>query len=372
MKLLTLSLYADHPVHRMLELILRFPPEKLKLFYLMIIYVILQTNILQGQGTVKSSINYVTETTVFYLISDSLNAFSITEKVNLLPEITKDSIVRLVYTNNDLKTTIYHQENNQYEAWMTKPVKTIIDKSRIKVYDRFGNLILNKLHSNLYKSNYSALKNYLTVHSVDVVPDFIQLTTTLKQEMLDSGFIYSNLGSGYIKFVRDSMEMIFNNTNRSNELIMYKSDGTFNYSVKKGFRLNAAGKVVPSYSIEKNWDRRFPVNCVQEYKIVEYPSYTITNFGPGKFAEEEEEFGNVDRILVTPNPAHNFIKVLLPQSALNLKLYIYDNTGRKILENSIMNGVTEFTVNINSLERGIYVLKLIGENVTYSESFIKN
>ncbi len=372
MKSIVIGLHAGHPANRNLKFILRYPPEKIKTFFLLLIFILLQFKIAEGQGTIKSSINFVKDSKVYYLISDSLSAFSITEKVNLMPEITTDSIVHLVYTNNDLKTTIYHLENYQYEAWMTKPVKTIIDKSRIKVYDRFGNLILNKLHSNMYKSNYSVLKNYLTAHSVDLVPDFIQLTATLKQEMLDSGFIYSNLGSGYLKFVKDSMELIFNNSKRSNEMIMYRSDGSFNYSVKKGFRLNAAGKVVPSYSIEKKWDDRFPVNCVQEYKIVEYPSYTITNYGPGKFAEEEEETVIEDRISLAPNPAYNYIKIVLPANSSELKLYIFDNTGRQILENSIMNGVTEFNININSFEKGIYIIKLIGVSVNYSESFVKN
>ena len=374
MKLLAIGLYSNHPANRNLEIILRYPPEKFKTLFLLLTFLILQFKISNGHGTIKSSINYVTETKVFYLISDSINAFSITEKVNLLPEITRDSIVRLVYTNNDLKTTIYHQENNLYEAWMTKPVKTIIDKSRIKVYDRFNHLLVNELHSSMYRSNYNAIKNYLTEHSADIIPDFIQLTATLKREMLDSGFVYSNVGSGYNKFTRDSMEMIFNNAKRSNELIMYKSDGTFNYSIKKGFRMNAAGKIVPSYTIEKKWDDRFPANCVQEYKIVQYPSYTFTNYGPGKFAEEEDEEAveDVDRINLSPNPAHNFIKVWLPESASGLKLYVYDNTGRLKLENPIIDGVTEFNVNISSFDRGIYILKLIGDTVNYSETFIKN
>ena len=171
MKLLAIGLYSNHPANRNLEFILRYPPEKFKTLFLLLTFLILQFKISNGQGTVKSSINYVTETKVFYLISDSINAFSITEKVNLLPEITRDSIVRLVYTNNDLKTTIYHQENNLYEAWMTKPVKTIIDKSRIKVYDRFNHLLVNKLHSSMYRSNYNAIKNYLTEHSADIIPE---------------------------------------------------------------------------------------------------------------------------------------------------------------------------------------------------------
>lgn len=372
MKLLAIGLYSDHTEFRNPELILRYPPEIIKTFFLLVTFLMLHVKIVHAQGAVKSSINYVKETKVFYLISDSLNAFSITGKVNLLPEYTKDSIVNLVYTNNDLKTTIFHQDNSQYEEWMTKPSKTIIDKSRIKVYDRFGHLIVNKLHSTMYKSNYSTLKNYLTVHSLDVVPDFLQLTTALKQEMLDSGFVYTNLGSGYLKFVKDSMELIFNNSKRSNELIMYHGDGTFNYSVKKGFRLNAAGKIVPSYSIEKTWDARFPENCVQEFKIIEYLSYNITNYGPGKFTEEEDEIIVDNRINIYPNPAHNFIKVMLPEISSGLHVYIFDNTGKQLLENAIMDGVSEFNININAFDRGIYVLKLISESVNYSETFVKN
>ena len=372
MKLIAMDLHADLEVSRRHKIVLRFPPEKFRILFLLLIWIGLQNQIVFPQGAIKSSISYVTETKVIYRISDSLHVFSIAEKVKLLPEITRDSIVRLVYTNNDLKTTIHHLDNNQFEDWMSRPVKTIIDKSRIKVYDRFGNLMLNKTHSVMYKSNYNGLKNYLTTNSLDVVPDFIQLTATLKQEMLDSGFVYSNLGDGYLKFVKDSLELIFNNNKRSNELRMYFADGTLNYSIKKGYKLNPEGKVVPSYSMEKKWDDRFPGNCVQQYKIVEYPVYTITNYGPGKW-EDGVWVGEGDhRVILFPNPAHNSIKVILPAMADGLNINIFDNTGHLIFENVIISDVTEFNVDISSFERGMYVIVMFNDAVDYSESFVKN
>ncbi len=346
---------------------LLFSPENV-FSKMVLMWMLLMPGLLNSQGVIKSSITYVEESKVYYQYNDSLGSFSIQDKVKLLPEITKDSVIRLVYANSDLKTTFFHLENNQFESWMKIPKKTIIDKSSVRVYDRFGTVLINQVHSAKYKHNYSALKSYANTNHVDFVPDFLALTNTLKQEMLDSGFVMSNLGSGYYKFSKDSVQLIFNNSLRSNELLLFKNDGTFKYSIKKGYIQNVRGQIVPSYIVEKKWDPRFPGNCVKQVSIKEYPYYTITNF-LGKFSSEESFVGD---IIIYPNPASEVITIALPEASDNFLLTLFDNLGRIVYTEQNRDFISELTLDISHFENGVYVLQIKNDAVFYTKSFVKS
>lgn len=321
------------------------------------------------QGAVKYTVTYVAESTTLYKIVDSVDAFNIVEKVQLLPEVKKDSIIKQIYTNNDIKTTIYHLANNQFEDWQTKPFKTVIDKSRIKIYDNTGSLLLNELHSLKYKSINSQLKSLLTSESEDVIPDYVFLTAGMKADFVANGFVQTNLGGGNFKYEKDSVILYFNNSKRLNEMQLYHTDGSLKLSVKRAFALNSYSQVVPSAEVRTRTDARFPNNCVQEMEIVQYPYYNIIMATPGKW-----DAGDEDGIefTINPNPASNKITLNVTPIDLDRTIFLYDNTGHKMMELILNATEYELDVDIEQLSDGIYYLQLVNGPSLITTPFIKN
>jgi len=341
-----------------------------KTVVLLISFICLLTFNLRAQGTVKYTVTYVEASKTVYKITDSVEAYSIAEKVKLLPEITRDSVIKQVYTNNDIKTTIFHLENNSYEDWQTKPYKTIIDKSRIKIYNAAGAIILNELHSTKYKNANSQLKSFLTTKSDDIIPDFVFLTATMKTDFTSNGFTQTNIGGGTFKYQKDSLIIYFNNSKRLNEFQLYKTDGTLKYAVKKAFVLNSYAQIVPSAEVRSRVDTRFPGSCVQEMQIIEYPYFKITMAAPGKIGGEGET--DSPAIEVNPNPATANILINIPTAENNQQVVIYDNVGRKVNEFTVAPGEYELNVDISKFESGIYYIQLIYNDVVLTNSFVKN
>ncbi|MBK9454091.1 MAG: T9SS type A sorting domain-containing protein [Bacteroidetes bacterium] len=330
----------------------------------------LQANGVLAQGAVKYTVTYVAETKTVYKITDSAAAYSIAEQVSLLPEFTRDSIIKQVYTNNDVKTTIFHFIDNRYEAWQTKPYKTIIDKSRIKVYDASGALILNELHSVKYKNANSQLKSFLTTNSDDIIPDFVFLTTSMKTDFTSNGFVQTNLGGGTFKYEKDSLVVFFNNSKRLNEFQLYNTAGNLKYSVKKHSQLIHMLKLFPAAEVRIRPDTRFPESCVQEMQIIEYPYYRVIMAVPGKEGDMEEVIPVT--LNIQPNPATENIVIEMPIMDGSKQIIIYDNAGRKIDVFTINENEMEFVVNIKHYENGIYYIQFICNETVRSGSFIKN
>ncbi len=341
-----------------------------KTVVLFISFICLLTFNLRAQGTVKYTVTYVAESKTVYKITDSVEAYSIAEKVKLLPEITRDSVIKQVYTNNDIKTTIFHFENNSYEDWQTKPYKTIIDKTRIKIYNAAGGLILNELHSAKYKSANSQLKSFLTTNSNDIIPDFVYLTATMKTDFTNNGFTQTNLGGGTFKYEKDSLIVYFNNSKRLNEFQLYKTDGTLKYAVKKAFVSNSYAQIVPSAEVRTRVDTRFPGSCVQEMQIIEYPYYKITMAVPGKQGEVAE--AESPAIEISPNPATANILINIPPLNDNQVVSVYDNIGRKLNEFNVAPGEYELNIDISQYENGIYYIHLLYNDVVLTNTFVKN
>ena len=79
-------------------------------------------------------------------------------------------------------------------------------------------------------------------------------------------------------------------------------------------------------------------------------------------------------ISVYPNPANNFVSVSLKlKNAETLKFAIYDIRGRKIIEReeNIGAGLTVKALPVVQLSEGIYILKIEGNDIHYSQKIIK-
>lgn len=331
-------------------------------------------NAVFGQGAVKYSITYVTESKTTFQTNDSLNTFTIEEQLQLMPVTTRDSIIKLVYTNNDIKTTIYHQVNTGFPEWATKPAKTIIDKSRIKVYDNHGALLINQVHSAKYKSKNNQLKSFLTTNSFDIIPDYVYLSPTMKTDFTARGFVMTNLGDGTFRFVKDSVTLFYNNGQRTNELILKAADGTTRYGIKRAYQTNVRGVIVPAFEIKTKKSENFAEHCVNEVAYTNYVYYDYTTFAGGKWEDEDASTADDEPLVlqVSPNPANTFINIQIPIAENNQTLNIYDNTGKMVYQSVIDAGEFEIQIDITQLESGIYYAQLQHSEALITTSFIKN
>jgi hypothetical protein len=86
------------------------------------------------------------------------------------------------------------------------------------------------------------------------------------------------------------------------------------------------------------------------------------------------ELGNENisqKLRLFPNPARDFLQVEFTKSIAGpVKLELFDLTGRKALENSFQsnsNGLQRETINIGSLKKGVYILRVhYGDNAVQS------
>ncbi|MFI5171813.1 MAG: T9SS type A sorting domain-containing protein [Chitinophagales bacterium] len=357
-------------IHKFVSLL---PHFKFKFAFLLIVIAGIHPGIVRAQTeAIIYTVSYVEDSKTYYQITDPLHDFTIADQVKLMPEITRDSVIREMYRDNKFQITVYHLENNMFEDWMTQPGKTVIEETKVELFDKDGSLITSMPHTEKYKEKYQDLQNYLNINNEDVIPSFIYLEGSTKELLNQAGFLQTDLGNNYIKYTKDSIELMFNDEKHINELIVFHGDGTFNYSIRKGFKFNELEQLVPLYRVEKRWDGRFPAQCVQRLKIIQYPYYVIaqSEIDPrAKLAENKTTGGAIGFV---PNPAITKIVISIPACETKFHIVIYDNAGRSVYRNSIDAGLHEFVADVESLDPGVYVIRIFNDVKTFSETFIKN
>ena len=84
--------------------------------------------------------------------------------------------------------------------------------------------------------------------------------------------------------------------------------------------------------------------------------------------------GNLQSILLTPNPAtDNIAIVLYAKQASHANMIIYNSYGQKIAStsNQLNTGYNKINISLSSLSSGIYYLKIAGNDIVGIKSFIK-
>ncbi len=84
--------------------------------------------------------------------------------------------------------------------------------------------------------------------------------------------------------------------------------------------------------------------------------------------------GNLQSILLTPNPAiDNIAIVLYSKQSSHADMIIYNSYGQKIssVSNQLSSGYNRITISLSSLSSGIYYLKVTGSDIEGIKSFIK-
>jgi endoglucanase len=74
-------------------------------------------------------------------------------------------------------------------------------------------------------------------------------------------------------------------------------------------------------------------------------------------------------ISIYPNPVNDILSLMLPSDINKSVLSIYDNMGRLIINRNIENGYT--TINMSSLAKGIYLVRITNNNQTIVKSVLK-
>jgi hypothetical protein len=84
------------------------------------------------------------------------------------------------------------------------------------------------------------------------------------------------------------------------------------------------------------------------------------------------DFSREDLVRVYPNPANSQVNVRVNKFAGKLEVQIIDINGRIVLNQVDDNFNVEKSININDLQSGIYIVKVTGDNLNYSQKLIKN
>ncbi len=82
-------------------------------------------------------------------------------------------------------------------------------------------------------------------------------------------------------------------------------------------------------------------------------------------------FNNTDAFKVYPNPANNSLNISILNYSGKLNIQLFDVNGRTVLEQKVDSFNLESTINIQSLQAGIYMLKVQGDNLNYTQKIIK-
>ena len=83
-----------------------------------------------------------------------------------------------------------------------------------------------------------------------------------------------------------------------------------------------------------------------------------------------DTFANSKGVKVYPNPSNGVINLNIADFSGNLNIQLFDINGREVYKSNVSNFSVEKSINISQFQSGIYILKLEGEELSYSEKII--
>ncbi len=81
-------------------------------------------------------------------------------------------------------------------------------------------------------------------------------------------------------------------------------------------------------------------------------------------------FQNSSLFKIYPNPSNGLININIANYVGELQIKVYDINGRQVYVENVNNFNNSNAINLGKLSKGIYILKLQGENVNHSEKII--
>jgi hypothetical protein len=112
------------------------------------------------------------------------------------------------------------------------------------------------------------------------------------------------------------------------------------------------------------------------YPAASYTVYAAT-YGRGVFSGaftnavlSSDSFANNKGVKVYPNPSNGVVNLNITDFSGNLNIQLFDINGREVYKSNVSDFSIEKSIDVSQFQSGIYILKLEGEELSYSEKII--
>lgn len=102
------------------------------------------------------------------------------------------------------------------------------------------------------------------------------------------------------------------------------------------------------------------------------PDDQVEDFTPYAGCSMGTDTFNTNDIYIYPNPTHSIFNVKVNGFVGKIDIKVIDLNGRVILEETVQNGTDVTTINLSAFQSGMYIVKVQGDNLNYSQKLIKN
>ena len=75
---------------------------------------------------------------------------------------------------------------------------------------------------------------------------------------------------------------------------------------------------------------------------------------------------------VSPNPSNGLYNIRINNFVGKMNLEVVDINGRLIINDKNIDFNNEKNIDLSTVQSGVYILKISGENINYSQKLIKN
>lgn len=194
----------------------------------------------------------------------------------------------------------------------------------------------------------------------------------------DTGFLFANQFNHWIPSAHNQLIKLTNfelELNQANDLEWFFNSELVNdqmpdlmhdaffFNSADGYAVSDSGKIYKTSDGGVNWTIDYngdqPINSL--YFVNDHIAYAVGNNGiilKKEIINDVNQPKNIDvSINITPNPAHDYIVI---KSKKNIeKINIYDIGGKEVLSSKKAgNTLTSLQLNINTLPKGIYIIKV--------------
>ncbi|ESU28973.1 M36 fungalysin family metalloprotease [Flavobacterium limnosediminis JC2902] len=93
---------------------------------------------------------------------------------------------------------------------------------------------------------------------------------------------------------------------------------------------------------------------------------------PASCAMGVDDFNNQKSIRVYPNPTRGQLNIAISNYSGKLSIQVFDLNGRKVYNQEVNDFNAESAINLGNLQSGMYLIKVDGENLNYTQKIILN
>lgn len=203
-------------------------------------------------------------------------------------------------------------------------------------------------------------------------------TTGVTEDFADLHFPSS--GNGYICYQSGKVKntngtgtftSVYATTSKDLKGIWFMTD-------QKGWVVGDEGRILYTLNGGSSWTSQNLSTVTAELRSVHFPSAT-TGYCAGKSGTilkltnadvvSVQELENDHSVQLFPNPANDQINIQLNNTTAFQQLMLYSIEGK--LLDAVKISSSNFQYNVSTLEKGIYIVRIISENKAFTTKFIK-